>query len=306
MIQLMNGITIRQLTIAATAAIIVIFGIVIGATSASAQSTDGEITVSPTDSTIEQGESKDIAITYDRLSTATPQGIEYSITYDPAVITITNQENGSYLDGNTFTNDISTPGKVEYAEAIFNGGGVETNSGTVATITVEATSDVDNGATTTLEFTTAKASEGSSEFTITTTNGTVETEAPDPTDGSTDEDSGTEETTDEDSDSEETTDEDTTNEEIAADDSKASDNETTSEEDNPPTTDESTTESELNETENTEPDQSSDTEQAATDSSTNETSTSEDETSGAVPGFGVKLAIASVLAISYIIAHRKY
>jgi len=303
-----------------------LFGAAMGATTVSAQSSDGEVAVSPTDVSLSQGESQTIAVTYERESNATPQGIEYTLTYDPAVISVTDQAQGSYLGGTALINNVSTPGEVEYAEVALDGDGAEAASGTIAEVTIEAASDVDNRATTTLEFTTAKASEGSTEFAITTTDGTVETEAPDPTDGSsdedsdteettdedsnseetTDEDSDTEETTDEDSNSEETTDEDATNEEIAADDSEANDNETTGKEDNTATTNETTTEAELNETENTEPNQSTKTEQTATDSSTNETSTSEGDTNDAVPGFGIELVTISILIISYIIGHRKY
>jgi len=301
----MNTVNFSRLPITVLV-ITVLLAVSIGATGVSAQTADGEVAVSPTEVSLEQGESQTIAITYNRESDATPQGIEYALAYDPAIISVTDQEQGSYLGGTAFVNNVSTSGEVEYVEAILDGDGVETASGTVATITIEAANDVDAGATTTLEFTTAKASEGATEFTITTTNGTVETEASDQTDGSTDEDSDTEDTTEDNSDNEETTNEDATNEETAADGAEASNNETTSKEDNTATTNETTTEAELNEAENTETDQSTETEQAATDSSTDETSKSEEDTSGAAPGFGIKLVAISILIISYIIGHQKY
>ena len=278
-------------------------GVATGAATGSTQSADGEIAVSPAELSLEQGESEEIAITYERLSDATPQGIEYTISYDSDMISVVDQEQGSYLDGNAFVNNVSTPGEIEYAEAILGEDGVETVNGTVATITVEAASNIDGETTTSLEFTTAKASEGATEFTIATTNGTIEAEVPNQADDATDDDSGSEETTDENTGSEETTGENADTEE-AIDDTEADSNRT-EEMNNSTAESETRAEAELNET-NTEPSDSSPSTQPANDSSTGNGTTSEGDTDSAVPGFGVTLTLIAVLAASYIIGRRSY
>ncbi|WP_411798097.1 cohesin domain-containing protein [Halonotius sp. F2-221B] len=309
----MSKITVRRSTFVLIA-VVLLFGGTMCATSVSAQSADGEIAVSPTEVSLAQGESQTIAVTYERVSDATPQGIEYTVAYDPAVISVTNQEQGSYLGGDALINNVSSPGEVEYAEVALDGDSVETANGTVATITVEAASDVDDGATTPLELTTAKASEGSTEFTITTTNGTVEAEVPTQEEGSTDTDSDGEETTDGDSDSEETTDEDADSEETTEEnadteetrDDTENDSNRTEKVDNSTAEKETRTEAELNETVDTETSSSTASEQSANDSSTGDGTPSEDDTSGSIPGFGVKLSLIAVLAISYIVGRKTH
>ena len=325
----MSKVTVHRSTFVLIA-IMLLFGGVIGATSVSAQSPDGEIAVSPAEVSLAQGESQTIAITYERLSNATPQGIEYTVTYDPAVVSVTNQEQGSYLGGNALINNVSTPGEVEYAEVIFDGGGVETANGTVATITVEAASDADDGATTPLEFTTAKASEGSTEFAITTTDGTVDAEVPSQADDPTNNDSDSEENANDESDGGETTEEDADSEATTGDesDSEATTDENTDSDETTEDTDaegatddteadsnraedvnnstaesETRAEAELNET-NTEPSDSSPSTQPANDSSTGNGTASEGDTDSAVPGFGVTLTLIAVLAVSYIIGRK--
>jgi len=274
-----------------------LFGAAMGATTVSAQSSDGEVAVSPTDVSLSQGESQTIAVTYERESNATPQGIEYTLTYDPAVISVSDQEQGSYLGGNALINNVSTPGEVEYAEVALDGDGTEATNGTIATITIEAASDVDDRATTTLEFTRAKASEGSTEFVITTTNGTVEAEIPTQTDDSADESSDSEETTDDESDSQGAPEEDSDSEETMDD---------TDNQDATDTENETTAGTELNDTDDTETSESTNTKQGANESSTDDTETTAGDTSGAVPGFDIKLTLISVLAITYVIGRKTH
>lgn len=325
----MSKVTVRRSTFVVILVVLLLGG-TMGTTSVNAQSPDGEIAVSPTEVSLTQGESQTIAVTYERLSNATPQGVEYTLRYDPTVISVTNQEQGSYLGGEALINNVSTPGEVEYAEVRFDGESVETTSGTVATITVEAASDVDDGATTSLELTTAKASEGSTEFAITTTDGTVDAEVPSQADDPTDNDSDNEENADDESDSGETTEDDTNSEattgdesdseattdentdsgetiedtdaEGATDDTEADSNRT---EDVNSSTAESETraEAKLNET-NTEPSDSSPSTQPANDSSTGNGTTSEGGTDSAVPGFGVTLTLIAVLAVIYIVGRK--
>ena len=284
--------------------ITILLAAAMGVTGVSAQTADGKVAVSPTETSLEEGESQTIAVTYERKSDAAPQGIEYTLTYDPAVISVTNQEQGSYLGGTAFVNNVSTPGEVEYAEAILEGDGVKTANGTVATITVEAANDINDETTTPLEFTTAKASEGASEFTITTTNGTVEAGAPNQAGGPTNNDSNSEENTNNGSDSDETTEENADSEETTDDTEK--DSNRTEAVNNSTTKNENKTEAELNETIDTETSSSTSSEQPANDSSTGEGTTSEDDTSGSIPGFGVKLTLIAVLAITYIIGRKTY
>lgn len=281
--------------------ITVLLGVAVGVTGVSAQTVDAEVAVSPTEISLEEGESQTIAVTYERESDATPQGIEYTLTYDHDVISVTDQEQGAYLGGTAFVNNFSTPGEVEYAEAILDGDGVETANGTVAIITVEAANDIDDETTTQFEFTTAKASEGATEFTVATTNGTVEAEVPNQADDATDDDSGSEETTDENTGSEETTGENADTEE-AIDDTEADSNRT-EEVNNSTVESETRAEAELNET-NTEPSDSTPSTQPANDSSTGNGTASEGDTDSAVPGFGVTLTLIAVLAVSYIIGRK--
>lgn len=260
-------------------------GMTIGASSVSAASADGELAVSPTEITLEEGDSAEIAVTYERLSDATPQGIEYTLTYDPAVISVIEQEQRPYLGGNEFVNNVSTPGEVEYLEARLDDERVETPEGTVATITVEPASDVDDGATTNLNFTTAGASEGDTTFTITTTNGTIEAESAAETDDSTTDDSQLSGPTDDESDA----DDSDTNDQL--DDSPADDHDSV-------TGDDSTTETEETDTEPTD-----DREPPADDASDDDT-LPESDTDDSVPGFGMTITILSILMTTYIIRQR--
>lgn len=272
---------------------IILLGAATGATSVNAQSVDGEIAVSPTDVSLEQGESRTITITYERLSNATPQGIEYTLRYDPNVISVTNQEQGSYLGGRALVNNISTPGKVEYVEAIFDGEGVEKSSGPIATITIEPASDVEDGETTELEFTTAKASDAGTAFTITTTGGTVETIVSEGTNGST---------------NEETDEESSTSDRSAAEGSSTNgepqDSNTNTSETNSSATgnvNESTPLS--NKTEDANPNEPANTGQT-NDSSTSDDSEPEDGTDESVPGFGITATVLSVVSISYMASKK--
>ena len=298
----MKKTVIRKSAIVVFITLLTIGGIT-GAATGSTQSVDGEIVVSPTEVSLEQGESEEIAIKYKRLSDATPQGIEYTLSYDSDVISVVNQEQGSYLGGNAFVNNVSAPGEVEYVEAILGGDGVETVNGTIATITVEAASDIDDETTTPLEVTTAKASEGATEFTITTTNGTVEAEVPNQADDPTDNDSDSKETTDGDIGSEETTGGNADTEQ-ATDDAETDSNRN-EEINNSPVKNENRTESDLNETD-TETGGSTASTQTDNDSSTGNGTTSENDTNSAIPGFGITLTLIAVLAASYIIGRKSY
>lgn len=161
-----------KLTVGLTA--VLLFAVVAGATTVSAQSEDGRLELSPDQVSLEQRGSKTINITYERTSDATAQGIQYTLEYNPDVISVTDQQQGSYLEG-IKTSDTSTPGEVVYAE--IGGEPIEKDSGTVATITIAPACDINSGAKTDVEFTTAIASEGGAELDVMASGGTVEIES---------------------------------------------------------------------------------------------------------------------------------
>lgn len=279
---LMNEIEVRKSVIAVLITMILL-GTAVGATSTSAQSTDGEIALSPTEVSLEQGESQTIAITYDRLSEATPQGVEYALVYDPNVISVTDQEQGSYLGGRVLVNDASTPGEVEYLEAIFDGGGVKKSSGTIATVTVEPASDIEDSATTELEFATAKASEAETRFIITTVNGTIEADASDRIDDSTNDESTEEE---QNTNGDETLDDSTeTSEKV-----KNSTNKNVSESKIKPN--------------GTEPQEPTEMNQTTDNSSTSGKTETEANTEESIPGFGITITVLSILVVNYVISKK--
>ena len=297
--------------------ILLVCGTGLGATPVTAQPSDGTIAVSPADVSLEPGESQTIAVTYEKESDATPQGIEYTLTYDPDVVSVTNQEQGSYLNGAVLVNNISTAGKIEYTEAVLNGDGAETERGTVASFTIETAPNVANGATTPLEFTTAKASEGATEFTLTTTNGTLAT-ASAQTDGSPEDDTDSDERTDDDdSESDERADDSSDGEDSADNDASGLDtDETTDDAESEETTDADTeNENATNDTDDTaesnttqppgSPTETDPTTPSAQNETANETPTG-DDTDSAVPGFGVPLAVAATVVVSYMIRRRAH
>ena len=277
---LMHEIEVRKSVIAVLVTVILL-GTAVGATSTSAQSTDGEIALSPTEVSLEQGESQTIAITYERLSEATPQGVEYTLVYDPNVISVADQEQGSYLGGRVLVNDASTPGEVEYLEAIFDGDGVKNSSGTIATITVEPTSNLEDSATTELEFATAKASEAGTKFDITTINGTVEAEAADQIDDSTnDESTGGER--------------DTNNDEPLDDNTESSEKTKNS-------TKHNVGESKI-EDNGTEPREPTGVKQTTNNNSTSRETDTKANTEESIPGFGITITVFSILVVNYVIS----
>ncbi len=286
----MNEIKVRKSVIAVISTLILL-GAAMGATSVGAQSADGEIAVSPTDVSLEQGESRTVAITYERLSDATPQGIEYTLSYDPDVISVTDQEQGSYLGGRALVNNISTPGETEYVEAIFDGSGVEKSSGTIATITIVPTSGAESGSTTDLEFNTAKASEAETEFAITTTPGTVKTSGSGQPDDNMDDKSG---------DGEGSMDDESRDEGSIATNEPQDGDADTAERTN------GSSDSEINESEtlsnrtgNINQDESIDTGETTNESSTSDNTEPETDTSESVPGFGITVAVLAILTMNY-------
>jgi hypothetical protein len=276
---------------------VILFWVAVGTMSVIAQEADGEIAVSPSEISIEQQESETIRVTYERLSNATPQGVQYTLTYNPDVIAVVDQKQGSYLGGNDFLNDISTPGEIRYAEVILDQEGVEKSSGTVATITIEPANELENAATTELEFTTAKASEAETEFVITATNGTVEAAGSSETDDNTDDDSSDDETS---------TDDDSSDDENNTDDEEPEDTDSnTAERTNSSTAANSNVSTTLNnETEDRNAEEPINGEQPANDSSSATDSEGETDTDESVPGFGISVAVLSILIINYIVSKK--
>jgi hypothetical protein len=124
---------------------------------------------------LEEGESKVVDVKYVENSTKTPQGIEYVLTYDPDVISVTDQQKGPYLGGDLDNSDITSSGRIEYIEATSDESSVNPNNNTVATITIEPVCGIDDGATTDLEFLPDEtgAAEGGESFDVVTTSGTA-------------------------------------------------------------------------------------------------------------------------------------
>ena len=163
-------------TLMSTTFVIVILLAITGMPIASAQvPTIGEVKITPDNVSLEGDTSETVNITYED-PTEPPQGIAYTLRYDPDVIEVTNQEKGPYLGGGIDNSDISTPGEVEYVEVIFEEGDVDENNNTVSTITIEPVCGLSGGETTDLEFTSVEAADSDVEYTIAATNGTVEIE----------------------------------------------------------------------------------------------------------------------------------
>jgi hypothetical protein len=262
-------------------------GMIIGTTGATGQSADGEIAVSPADVSVEQDDTQTIVITYQRISTATPQGIEYTLSYDPDVISVVNQEQGSYLSGDAFENSIETPGKIEYGEVLVEEDGVETVNGTVTRITIEPSSNATGAETTDVEFTTARASEAGTELIVTTTNGTIGINIPEQVDeGTSDDSQNADDNTSDDSQNADEKNTNTSNSKSGSTDDNQSGT-VGNDQDNIKTRDRANTE------------QTDDTN--ATDSGT----ATETDTSESVPGFGILTAVLSVLAFNYTIRRKR-
>ena len=91
---LMNEIKVRKSVIAVLVTVILL-GTPVGATSTQAKATYQQSAFNPPEVSLEQGESQTIAITYERLSETTPQGVEYHLVYDPNIISVAMKEQES-------------------------------------------------------------------------------------------------------------------------------------------------------------------------------------------------------------------
>lgn len=150
----------------------IMLGMGIGVSGVSAQESgvvdeqNGTIELSPEETSFEEGDTETIAITYNKISGETPQGIEYTINYDDDIISVNKQEFGPFIGGEDAeeVGDISA-GEIEYS-GITDQDDVNEASNTIATITIEPSCGIDNGATTELELISAGAAAGEAQLDI--------------------------------------------------------------------------------------------------------------------------------------------
>lgn len=128
------------------------FIILITASGSVAAQSEGQLSFETGEIGLSQGGIQTIDITYDSPPDAKPAGIEYDIHYDPEVISVTQQSQGEYIGGTIIANTINnSEGTVEYTDTLL-GSNTDSDTGTVATITIEPTVAVDEGESTVLEF----------------------------------------------------------------------------------------------------------------------------------------------------------
>lgn len=125
----------------------------IAASSSVAAQSDGQLSSNETEVLLSQGETQAVAVTYDSPPDVNPAGIQYTIQYDPSIVHVESHDSAGYTGGRVFTNNINTAtGKINYIEGRVDGSGTNTDSGTVATLKLRPVVGVNEGETTTLEF----------------------------------------------------------------------------------------------------------------------------------------------------------
>jgi hypothetical protein len=144
-----------RLSTTALLAIAVFVSAILTPISVAGQPSGGEIQVAPGDVSLNQGETKTIDINYNSLSVPNPNGVEFTLKYDPDVISVIDANKGGYIGaGAAGTGPTTTSGEVAFGYTQANPIGAD--SGTVATITIELADGVSKGDTTDLTFTKAR------------------------------------------------------------------------------------------------------------------------------------------------------
>ena len=166
-------ITILSKSGIALLATVMVLGMTMGVSTVSAQAAEDGTIIAPDDVSVEDGEEKTININYSE-ETEPPNGIAYTLEYDDDVISVTQQKQGEYIPGIINVSE-SPPGEVVYVEQMGDTGNV-TSDAPVTILTIEPECGIKNGASTTLEFTSAGAAEDDEDFFISTTDGSVEVE----------------------------------------------------------------------------------------------------------------------------------
>ena len=154
-------------------ATMMVLGMTMGVSTVSAQAAEDGTIIAPDNVSIEGGDEKTININYSE-KTVPPNGIAYTLEYDDDVISVTQQERGGYIPGIINISE-SNSGEVVYVEQM-NGSGEVNSDAPVTILTIEPECGIENGASTTLEFTSAGAAKGNQGFFIATSDGSVEVE----------------------------------------------------------------------------------------------------------------------------------
>lgn len=130
---------------------VVVSGMMLGSINATAQSSSGEIEISPSEVQLNNGESKTVDVNYDSSSDImNPRGLEFDVNYDPEVISITNVEYAEYLSGGIDKGIEVRDGTIELGRRIDSSANAD--GGTVATISIKLADGVDEGDTTNVDI----------------------------------------------------------------------------------------------------------------------------------------------------------
>ena len=135
--------------------ILIIFCGGLGSFTVAGQSPTSEIRVDANETELIKGESEEIKINYESPAAGNPHTIEFNLNYDPKVVTVTGVSSGEYIPG-SFDSITESKGELGFASVEPNVEPVDTESGTVATITIELADGVDVGDETMIKFTDAK------------------------------------------------------------------------------------------------------------------------------------------------------
>lgn len=150
---------------------VILFALLAGIPNVSAQAAEDGTISAPDNVSVEAGDKEEINITYEQ-RTEPPQGIAYTLTYDPNVISVVSQEQGGYLQG-IINISTSSAGEVIYVEDQGENISISPDK-PVTVITVEPACGITGGATTDLEFTSVGAAETGEDFFVSSDDGTVE------------------------------------------------------------------------------------------------------------------------------------
>lgn len=138
-----------KFTIATAVVIAAVISVMIGPLGVAGEST-GEVRLTPTETSLEDGESQKIDIIYDTQSGESPSSLEFRLEHDPEVIKVTNSKLGEHVNSRGGS-DIIDPDAFRFGYLI-NQDQIESDEFTVATITVELEDGVDQGDKTDLTF----------------------------------------------------------------------------------------------------------------------------------------------------------
>jgi len=125
-------------------------GVMTGSLTVVGQSSAAEMYLTPSDISLDEGESETIDIKYDSGSGESPSSLEFRLEHNPQVITVTDYELGEHVN-NQGGSVIIDPDAFRFGHQI-DQDQIESDEFTVATITVELKDGVDQGDETDLIF----------------------------------------------------------------------------------------------------------------------------------------------------------